>query len=174
MKKIIGFILLIILFILGMLQSCKVSEQKKIDKAMLVMANHPNDFAGLAGTLYPPKTEYVKGKDSITIKTEYVKGDSIKCPDVVKPNGEVVKGEKIKCPDSRIEWRDRWRVDTLKTSNTARELFLANALIKMDKELTKTQTLLTEAKNASNKKNWWIGAFAFLFIGAIFVMWKTR
>lgn len=158
---------------MGFMHSCSTLE-KRIDKAKLVMASNPNAFAELASTLYPSKTVYVKGKDSITVKTVLVKGDSIKCPDVINKNGDTVKGKMIKCPDAVIKYIDTSRVDTLKTGNPYREVFLANALIKSDKDLTKEKTLREEAENRSKKKNYWLGGLGLLMLMAVAAFFKFR
>jgi PBP1b-binding outer membrane lipoprotein LpoB len=170
MKKIIGFILLIILFILGMLQSCKVSEQKKIDKAKIVAINHPNDFASICSQLFPVKESFIKGKDSIRTDT-VTKTNTVTVTRVIK--GDTVRVD-VECPKEKVITRYVNRTDTVIKENTAKLEAVQIEFSKQNSLLNKTADELTEAKNASNKKNWWIGAFAFLFIGAIFVMWKTR
>lgn len=167
MKNIIWWLLAFVLIALG-LASCSTLP-KRIEKAKGLMASNPNEFAGLAGTLYPPKTVYVKGKDSIRLDT--VREEKV-VTDTIYHKGDTIY-RSVKCPPSEVRTRTIIRTDTLKTGNTARELFLANSLIKLDNDLTRERTLLEEAESGSKTKTWvMIGIGLLLLASAYFNLRK--
>lgn len=142
------WIFVILLLIMG-LAGCSTLP-KRIEKAKGLMASNPNEFASLASTLYPPKTVYVKGKDSIRLDT--VREEKV-VTDTIYHKGDTIY-RTVKCPQSEVRTITVTRTDTLKTGNTARELFLANSLIKLDKDLTRERTLREEAESSSKTKTW--------------------
>lgn len=170
MKKQLIFILLILMLIAGLIQSCKVSEQKKIDKAKIVALNHPNEFAQICAQLFPVRESFIKGKDSIVRDTLYEE-KVVKVPVVVKGDTIFVDA---KCPKTKTLTNTVYRTDTLFKENTAKLKALENLYNKRGDELNKTKTLLTEAKLSSGQKNWVIGGLAFLFFGAFFLWIRKR
>lgn len=156
MKNKITFTLLCVALII---QSCTTER-----KALKYLNKHPLVAATFCSSAYPVQTKIVKGKDSLRVDTITLKGDSVDCPPVIKPDGSTII-PKAKCPD--VKTVDRWysRVDTAFQENTARLDSMRIVFSNLEKAKYKVDAELASTKKESKARLWWIIAF----VGAIIV-----
>jgi len=194
-KQLIIFILFLSMLIAGLIQSCKVTEQKKIDRARIVAYNHPNEFAQFCADKFKPIDSI--GKEVIRyvpadnkdykLSIDSLVNDVIAFREKVEQDTSAKNAEyksKIESLTNRIyalqKSYKKCVPDTLKIKipiyirDTAKEAALAFENKKVNDELLKTKTLLSEAKKSSGQKNYVIAGLAFLFFGTFFLWIRKR
>lgn len=138
-----------------------VSTQKQRSRAEQFYREHPEELAEKCATNFPPT--YKEGK-TITLPgdTVFIKGDSVKCPDVVNPvTGEKKPGVKIKCPDSKTIYIPTLRVDTVEsTALLARVEQQRQQLADKSAKLKQTEQNLSDALKTAKNRSWAIIALA--------------
>ena len=158
-------LLLLILFVL--LTGCS-SVNKQRFRAEQFYKEHPNELAEKCATNFPPT--YKEGK-TITLPSDtvYVKGDSVKCPDIInKTTGEVIKGGKAKCPDAKTITITKFRVDTIESTATlAKVADLTYKLSEKSNELIITQDKLNDALKTAKNRLWYLIGLIIIIFGYV-------
>lgn len=155
------FWILMMVFITG----CATTEKK----AKNYYLNHKDELAKLCMDCFPPKVEYIKGKDiylpqdTVFTKGEtvYVQGD---CPDGTKVS--------VGCPpkDTMKIYVPILRIDTVTRVDSAAIKYWQGEFIKADK--AKNELILEKASEVESKKEWRKWALIFGLVIAVGIGWK--
>jgi hypothetical protein len=158
---------LLLLIVCVLLTGC-ASVNKQRFRAEQFYKEHPNELAEKCATNFPPT--YKEGK-TITLPSDtvYVKGDSVKCPDIInKTTGEVIKGGKAKCPDSKTIYVPQLRVDTIESTATlAKVADLTYKLSEKSNELIITQDKLNDALKTAKNRLWYLIGLIIIIFGYV-------
>lgn len=144
MEKIIKLLLVIILF-----SSC--SLERRIEKAQTLARANPSSFSELCADLFPVKSIFIKGKDSIRTEIE-LRTDTITTIRTVNGKTDTIR---TICPTNKTITKYIYKVDTLVKENTAKISAAVN-------EKNKYVTLYVKEKEAkegaqkSAKNRLWI------------------
>lgn len=163
MKNLIWGLIAGLLLISGLLQSCKVTEQKKIDKARIVALDHPESFADICSKLFPVNEKLIKGKDSLRIDT-LIEEKIVKVPVVVK--GDTIYVD-AKCPKIKVVTNTIYRTDTLVQESTSKLKALQVVYDKKAKDYEDEKLLLETAEKTARNRLWYCVGLALLLAGMI-------
>lgn len=152
-----------------------VSVQKQRNRAEQFYREHPEELAAKCASNFPPT--YKEGK-TITLPgdTVYLKGDSVKCPDVVNPaTGEKTSGVKLKCPDSKTIYIPQLRVDTVEsTALLARVEEQRQKLANKTAELKVSDDKLNEALKTAKNRLWALIGLGVAVVGYFAIRFYLR